>query len=79
MPTNQPSAYAPLFPLPGDPALPDALTREWLAHYEAGRLTLRRPLAPDILAILEHNDAIFRARVERHAVAARAALSGDAA
>ena len=78
MPIHEPPAYTPITPLPGDPALPDGLTREWLAHYEAGRLTPRQPIPSEILSILEHNDALFRARAraQRHAAEERGVTPG---
>lgn len=62
--------------IPSDPALASPAVAEWLAHYEAGRLGPRQPLAPELRAQLDANDAIFRARAERHAAALRATSTG---
>lgn len=62
--------------IPADLALACGAVAEWLAHYEAGRLGTRPPLAPDIRAQLEANDALFRARAVRHAAALHAARTG---
>lgn len=62
--------------IPSDPALACGPVAEWLAHYEAGRLGPRPPLAPEILAQLQANDALFRARAESFAAARRAACTG---
>ena len=63
--------------IPGDPAIADPLVAEWLGHYEAGRLGPRQPMPPELLAVLEHNDAVFRGRAARHAAALRAIWPGS--
>lgn len=63
-------------PIPADPALATREVADWLAHYEAGRLGPRAPIAPDIRANLDANDALFRARAQHHAAAIRATRFG---
>lgn len=62
--------------IPADPTLASPAVADWLAHYEAGRLGPRPPLAPEIRARLDATDALFRARAQRHAAALHATRTG---
>ena len=65
--------------IPAEPVLATGPIAEWLAHYEAGRLGPRPPIAPAIRAQLAATDALFRARAARYAAARHATRTGAAA
>lgn len=62
--------------IPADPALATGEVTEWLAHVDAGRLGPRPAMASHLRAQLDANDALFRARAQRHAAALHATRTG---